>query len=295
MNIFRKLLPPTVKVQVSLATEKFPEFPYTIVLRVHAAYPTQVFAFGAHADESEPHPDALKEYRQEGPLQTDAFRGTAGPNFLGASDRIASLVFPTDCVVVGIGDGKNSNSDTVIQKQTLQQQTVAIKIQKRYRNVHDRVAQAQPDGQSVRRVAQGDQETDGKEDASDQCGGATTAQNHKDHAADAATNVPGGNDEGPTSTDKGRDAPLVFKDVDLADVPAGYPARDRVAPFVNEDAHQANGFGYERLPCDQSDGNVGNVQQEKYRLAVIATGPTREHAVVVVAHFFGISHLTVWD
>lgn len=291
------MLPPTVKIQVSFATEKFPEFPYTIVLWVHTARPTQVFAFGTHADQSEPHPDALKEYCQECPLQTDEFRGTAGPNFSGASDRIASIVFPTDCIVVGICDGKNPNGDTIIQKQTLQQQTVAIKIQESYRNVHDRVAQTQTDGQSVRRVAQGDQETDGKEDASDQRGGPTTAQNYKDHAADAATDVPGGNDEGPTSTDKGRDASLVFKDVDLADVPAGYPARNRVAPFVNEDAHQANRFGYQGFPCDQSEGNVGNVQQEKYRLAVIATRPTREQvvAVVVVSHFFGGSHLTVLD
>jgi hypothetical protein len=282
-----ELLPQTIKVQVSFATKKLPKVPYAVVLRIHAAHPTQVFAFGTHADKGKPHPDKLKANCQESPLKTDALWGAARPNFLGTGHRITPLVFSKDRVIVGIGNGKDPNRDTIIQEQTLKQQAVPIKVQERNGDVHDGVSQTQPNGQSIRGIAQGDQETDCKQDASDEGAGPTAAQNHKDHAADAAPNVPGGNDETPPSTDKGRDAPLVFIDVDLSDVPAGDPAGDRVAPLVNKDGHQADWFCHQGFPSDHGQGDVGNVQQEKHRLVVIATGPKREQIVATaVSHCF---------
>ena len=56
-----------------------------------------------------------------------------------------------------------------------------------------------------------------------------------------------------------------------------------MAPLVDEDSHQSDGFRNRGLPREQSQRNVGDIQQEKDSLLVVATRPTREHADVIAA------------
>jgi len=110
------------------ATEEFPEFPYAVVLGVHAAHPAQFFALWTHGHQGEPHSDNLEEDRQEGPLQADELGRTARPNLSRTGHRIASPVFPQDGIVVRIGYGEDAYRDTVVQKQALQEQAVPEEI-----------------------------------------------------------------------------------------------------------------------------------------------------------------------
>eukprot|EP00534_Pseudo-nitzschia_fraudulenta_P014964 CAMPEP_0201233248 /NCGR_PEP_ID=MMETSP0852-20130820/5101_1 /ASSEMBLY_ACC=CAM_ASM_000632 /TAXON_ID=183588 /ORGANISM="Pseudo-nitzschia fraudulenta, Strain WWA7" /LENGTH=241 /DNA_ID=CAMNT_0047526051 /DNA_START=811 /DNA_END=1533 /DNA_ORIENTATION=+ len=237
------------------ATEQFPKFPYAVLLWVHATHPTQVFAFGTHSDQGKPHPDALEKNRQDGPLQSDALGMAARPNLLGTSHRIAPLVFSEDRIVVGIGNRKDPDCDAVNIKTSTATRGCTNNNPGRPPQ-HSRWYSPdtnRPSAGSV--VAEGNQETNGEKNATDQCRGPAAAQNNKDHATYAATDVSGGYDKAPAPTDKGRHTTLVLEDVDPADIPAGDPAGDRVAPFVYKDGHQADrfreqGFPREECQCD---------------------------------------------